>query len=218
MAQEITEHKNAQRSTDLPTDKNSDISAQMAAQVTMALSTLDSRYKENVANYAQELHECTHKIEMEKISLEQLYKEKEPHRNALLSVEKEVDHGLRMLEHFTEEWIQKTMVVAELEKEMKQLELLQEQERTFSYRREELKGLQEEIDDVELNLLQHELQRQNLLLKIEPIDHKISALQKKIRELESQKQYIESSYLHRITQVSPGKQFMQIDGPVSTKQ
>jgi chromosome segregation ATPase len=206
MAQHVSEHTPMNTMTDFPRVENNEVSTQITAQVTMALSALDSRYKENVATYAQELHACTHKIETARITLDLTYKEKEPHSNALLSVEKDIDHEVRMLEHFTEQWVQKTVVVIELESELKQLEQTKESDIMFKNRRDELRKLQQEIEDLELTLLKNELEKQNLLLKIEPINHKIYSLQKNIREFESQKRYIESSYLHRITQVMPVQQ------------
>ena len=209
MAQQIIEQTGTIETKDLSTSEKSEDSAHIAAQVTMALSTLDSRYKENVANYAQELHACTHKIETVRISLDLLLKEKEPHTRALSAVEKEVDHSLRMLAHFTEQWMQKTMVVSELEMELKRMEAFQEKETMFLHRREELKRLEHEIGDLELTLLKYELEKENLLLKMEPLDQKIRALQKSLGELESQKRYIEASHLHRITEITPEKQVMQ---------
>ncbi len=209
MAQQIVEPIQTTETNDLSSPENSESSAYIAAQVTMALSTLDSRYKENVANYAQELHSCTHKIETARISLDLLLKEKEPYSRALSAVEKEVDHSLRMLEHFTEQWMQKTMVVSELEMELKRMEAFQEKEMMFRHRREELKRLDHEIGDIELTLLKHELEKENLLLKMEPLDHKIRTLQKSLGELESQKRYVEASHLHRITEITPEKQVMQ---------
>jgi chromosome segregation ATPase len=206
MGQEIREHNEVEKMNGISSSENTDISAQITAQVTMALSTLDSRYKENVANYAQELHACTHKIETARISLELLRKEKEPHKNALLAVEKEIDHEMRMLEHFTELWIQKTLVVSVLEMELKERKEFQEKDRMFKYRHKELNNLQHEIGDLELILLKHELEKENILLKMEPIEQKMRTLQKSMQEFESKKRYIESSYLHRITQVIPPEQ------------
>jgi chromosome segregation ATPase len=206
MAQQVSEYIPTNQVTDFPKTENNEISSQTTAQVTMALSALDSRYKENVAAYAQELYSCTHKIETARITLDLIYKEKEPYSKGLLSLEKEIDHEIRMLEHFTEQWIQKTVVVTELENELKQLDQTKESDMMFQHRRNELKKLQEETEDLELTLLKNELEKQNLLLKLEPINHKIYAVQKNIRELESQKRYIESSHLHRITQVMPAQQ------------
>ena len=208
MAQQSPEHIPTQKTTDLSMPENNEVSAQITAQVTMALSALDSRYKENIADYAQALHDCSHQIDTARINLDLLYKQKEPYNTALFSIEKEIDHEIRLLEHFTEQWIQKTVVVAELGTELKNLGHSHESDTILQSRQEELKRLQQEIGDLELTLLKHELEKENLLLKIEPIDHKINALQKNIRELESQKRYIESSYLHRITQVSPAQQYI----------
>ena len=206
MSQELIEQIKEKETLDSSSVKNSDLSSQITAQVTMALSTLDSKYKENVANYAQELHNCTHQIETARISLDLLFKEKEPHDTALISVEKEIDYEERMLERLSEQWVQKTVVLSELEIEMKQLEHLPEHDVMFHNRRDELERVDQEIGDFELALLKHELEKQNILLKIEPINQKIRTVQKSMRELESKKRFIESSYLHRITQVIPAEQ------------
>ena len=196
------EHMPVQKVADTSIKKNGEISDQVTAQVAMALSTLDGRYKENIADYAQELHSCTHKIDMARIDLDMMRKQKEPYNNELLSAEKEVEYALRLLERLTEQCVQKTLVVAELETELENLGHSGESEAVLQSRRTELKSLEQEIGDLELTLLNHELEKQNVLLKMEPIERKIAALEKKIRELESEKRYIESAHLHRITQVA----------------
>ena len=191
------------RTADTSLHENSESSDRVTAQVAMALSALDNRYKENIADYAQELHSCTHKIEMARIDLEMLQKQKEPHDNTLLLVEKELEYALRLLERLTEQWVRKTAVVSELETELENLGHSEESDSVLQSRRTELESLQTEIEDLELTLLNHELEKQNLLLKIEPAERRMAALEQSIRELESKKRYIESSYLHRITQVAP---------------
>jgi chromosome segregation ATPase len=213
MAQEIIKEQQLRGDQKVSLQEEIGVKDQIAAQVTMALSTLDSRYKENVASYAQELHACTYEIETARISLELIEKEKQPHTVALLAIEKEIDHEARLLEHFTEQWVQKTVVISELEIEMKQLEGMQEKKWMFQNRYDDLKRLQLEIEDLELKLLGHELEKENIVLKMEPLEHKIRAWQKTIEELESKKRYIESSYLHRITEVAPTKQLMQENIP-----
>ena len=206
MSENVLDNISSKLTTNCSTIEENEISAQITSQVTMALSALDSRYKENVATYAQELYESTHKIETVCINLDLVKKEKEPYNSSLDLVKKEIDYEVRMLEHFTEQWVQKTVVMVELESELKQLEHTQKSDYMFQSRREELKKLQLEIENSELSLLNHELERENILLKIEPINYEIDRLEKNIRELESQKKYIETSYLHRITQVAPAQQ------------
>ena len=202
MAQYLTEHRPARNSAETSMTEKRKGAEQVSAQVAMALGALDSRYKENIADYAQELHSCTHQIDMARIDLDMMHKQKEPHRNALYSVEKELEYAMRLLERLTEQCVQKTLVVAELETELENLGHSGESEAVLQSRRTELKSLEKEIGDLELTLLDHELEKQNLLLKIEPIERKIDAVERKIRELESKKRYIESAHLHRITQVA----------------
>ena len=192
-----------QKPAPLSSSEGNEVSAQITTQVTMALSALDGRYKENIAAYAQELHAVTHEIETARIELEQLKKEKEPYLNAMEDAKREIEHQIRMLEYLTEQWTQKAVVIAELENELEHLSYSpQEGDRMLQNRHRELEKLHHEIEDLELEVLNNELEKQNMRLKIEPYDRKIAAVEKRIGELESQKRFIESSHLHRITQVS----------------
>jgi len=197
--------------TEMSVEEKREQAMQTTAQVAMALSVLDSRYKENVAAYAQELHECTHRIDSANIELQQFYEQKKPYSDSLLSVEKEIDHEMRMLEHFTQKWIQKNIVISEFESELEHLsDAKEETDRILQNRKNELDALDREIGDLELTLLKHELERQNLLLKMEPIEQKIRAQKKLIEELEAKKRYIESAHLHRITQVASPQQAVKL--------
>jgi chromosome segregation ATPase len=197
----MAEHTPVHSTEVLSADENREHqAAQTAAQVVMALGALDSRYKENIADYAKELHGYTHKIENATIELKHLYEQKAPHTHTLERLEKEVEYGLRMLEHFTEQWLRKTAVASELEREMNRLDSTDSG--VLENRKEDLRQLLEEIEELELSLLKNELERQNTVLRIEPIDQKIRALEKKIQELEAQKRYMESAHLHQISQVA----------------
>ena len=184
----------------LSPDEDKAHQAYTTAQVAMALGALDSKYKENIADYAKELHTYTHKIENATIELKHLYAQKAPYSNLLDTLEKEVEYGLRMLEHFTEQWLRKTAVVNGLEKEIGHIDT--GNNGVLKNRKEDLWQLKEEIEELELSVLKNELERQNTALKIEPIDQKIRALEKKIEEYEAQKRYMESTHLHQLTQVT----------------
>jgi chromosome segregation ATPase len=175
-------------------------SQHVKAQVTMALGALDTLYKENIKAYAQELHSYTQKIENAHTQLVLLHKEKEPHTNTLLSLEKEVDFALRLLKRLTEEWCQKSVVISELENELTHLEhTSKERKKILKNRNETLMKLHIEIENTELILLEHELQKQNILLLLEPIERKITTLEQFIKELESEKHYIETYRLHQLS-------------------
>jgi len=185
--------------TSTATQKHDNI-AHVKAQVTLALSALDSLYKKNISDYAKELHKATRNIENTRYQLAELYKEKEPHTNALHAVEKEVDYALRLVERLTEQWCQKSLVIKEIEIELSQLSQTEkEQKQILKDRNDSLVKIHLEIENIELSLLEHELEKQNILLFIEPIERKITILEQTIKELESEKQYIETSHLHQLS-------------------
>ena len=185
------------------TEQNALHAAQTKAHVAMALSALDSRYKENLASYAEELHACTHRIETAQIELDHLKEKQKPYLDAIREIEKEIDYEIHMLERLSEQYVQKSMVNIELEKELSSLE---QTESSLAYRKEELHKLDHEIAELELSLLRHELQHQNNKLLLEPIEQDIRAKEKQLRQLQAEKHYIESSHLHRITQVNSAQQ------------
>ncbi len=194
------------RIEETPTSKN-DTSSQVKAEVTMALSRLDNLYKENIRSYANELHSCTHALEKLHNQLNVLLKEKAPHIATLEIHEKDIDYTLRLLERLTQEWVQKSLIITELETEFKQLSQADDKhEHIISSRKNALKTVAFEIENVEISLLEHELQKQNILLLIEPIEREIKILKQSIKDLESKKRYIESTYLH---QISPSGQDAQ---------
>ena len=181
--------------------KNKKISIENSnTQVVTALNMLDAIYKENINAYAQKLHDCSRRIEDKKNQLTPLYKEIEPHKEALNTTEKEVDYALRALENLTEKWCQKSMVITELDSELSNLEhSTNEREQILKHRNETVKELDFEIEETELLLLKHELEKQNILLLIEPIEQQIMALKQSIKELEAKKRYIEASQLHSLS-------------------
>jgi chromosome segregation ATPase len=172
----------------------------MKAEVMMALNTLDSIYKENIKSYADSLHDCTRQIEDAQHQLEQLYKEIKPHTSTLTDIEKELDYELRTLERFTTEWTEVTLVINALTEELSQLNHSEvERNEVLKSRNDTLKKLQNDIDNTEIKLLEHALQKQNITLIIEPTEREISALELRIKKLKSKKQYIEASHLHQLS-------------------
>ena len=179
-----------------------DRTVQSGAETIVVLSMLDSRYRENVAAYAEALHACNHEIARVRVELEQLEAQKQPYAEAIEASDRQIDHQLRMLEHFSEEWIRKTEVVSELAHELSMLKHdVDENSGTLRHREREIEALGEKIEALELTLLRQELERQNTLLKLEPIEQKIRAAERRLKELEAKKAYIESSHLHRIAQI-----------------
>ncbi|SFV70775.1 Myosin heavy chain [hydrothermal vent metagenome] len=176
------------------------VSHHFKAEMAMALTALDTLYKENISAYANELHTRTHKIEKLQNHLDVLLKEKKPQTDRLQTHQHEIDYMLRLLERLTQEWTQKSLVIRELESELSQLNHSdKEREQILKTRNETLKNLTIEIEEIELSLLENELQKQNILLFLEPIEQEIKSLRETIKNLESEKRYIETTYLHKLS-------------------
>jgi chromosome segregation ATPase len=168
--------------------------------VLIALNALDGIYKNNIRTYAEGLHACTQQIEDAKNRLEVLYKEIEPHSTTLLIHQKEIDFELRTLERFSQEWKESMLVIHALEKELSQLNhSKQAQEQILKNRQDTMNKLNNDIIETEIRLLKHELQKQNIVLLLEPTKREVTVLELHIKKLKSQKHYIESAYLHNLS-------------------
>lgn len=177
-----------------------DFSKATKTDVIMALNVLDSMYKNNIRAYADALHTCTKDIENSKNTLAQLLKEIAPQKSLLDTLEKELDFELRLLEKLTQEWQQSTLIIDALHEELSQLNhSKKERESVLKNRYSTLEKLKLEIKETEIKLLSHELEKQNILLSIEPTESKIVTLTQHIKKLENQKRYIESAQLHQIS-------------------
>lgn len=172
--------------------------SQIALQVTAALATLDRRYRENIADYARTIHELTHEIEKQRIALKHLYEERKPYAEKIESLESETEASVKMLEYLTQEWIEEKRIVSALESELKALAKAHERKKILAGRNETLQRLSKKIEETEESLLEFELEKENLLLRIEPLNQKIKSAEKSLEELESAKRSIEASRLHDI--------------------
>ena len=176
-------------------------------EVLMALHTLNGIYQENIRSYADSLHDQTLQIESAQNRLELLQKELIPHAKIEEDAQKEIDYELRTLERYTQEWNQIIVVIDALSQELQQLNHSSDERDTVLRGREEnLNKLQKDIQSTELRLLEQELQKQNILQVIQPIQKEITHLELNIKQLTSQKRYIESAYLHHLTPTASSKQ------------
>jgi len=174
------------------------------ARLAMVLGVLDGRYRENVANYAEAIHACNHEMEQLRIELERLESEREPLAKRVRAMTKETDNRLYLLEHLNETYIHKRRVLAALDEELQTIK--EEHTPSLEHRYSEIETIGREISDLEIALLESELQKQNLLLAIEPIEQEIRSVKERLEKLTSQKRYIESSRLHDIPRI--GKEDM----------
>jgi len=179
---------------------------QRQAEITMALSSLDTHYKEKIADYADTLHQATHQLELLLAQQTHLQEEIHPHTKRSQEIEKEIEYNLRLLERLSTEYKEQAMIIEALQAE-------QTDSPTLQNRHERLHALDREIVTLELVVLNEELNHQNLLHILEPLQKEARILKEKIKALEAQKHYIESAYLHKLSPTSTPQTQPTIDTP-----
>ncbi len=156
-------------------------------QLATALFEIDRKYQEQFAHFLNELHTINSEIEqLEKnidLIKESIAKEEEELQKLSLSIEAELLH----LERLNEKLINKVSVALE----MKKIDSLSKSYEAI------IQELNEDIRVLEIDILQKELQKENLQLKIMPSKQKITELQESINKLQVQKKYIESLGLQK---------------------
>ena len=57
-----------------------------------------------------------------------------------------------------------------------------------------------DIKEIEENLLKNELEKQNLILEMKPVNKEIDILRYSLKKLEQEKHFMESTKIHQISQ------------------
>lgn len=167
-------------------------------QVSMALSAIENRYKESIAGYAEEMQHYTMQIEKVQSEITQLTEMKSADEALLGNIDGDVAYEMRLLERLHEQFLQKMAVRTEL------LSLVNEKDVAESESKNEilLHELLDEIEELEITLLKKELEKQNTLQKLEPVRQQIQTLEFKLKELELEKKYLESTKVHKLSQLN----------------
>ena len=166
-------------------------------QIMMALSNIDLNYKKEINAYAQELQELILEIEKCKNHIELLQQQSQANEAKQEAFKYDIGYELRLLEKLSNTFIQEVKVLEELRNYLDQSALkVRIREKVQSLRRQ-----LEEIEETEQTLLEKELEYQNTLQELLPFRKEIETLSCKIRELEAQKHYLETTKIHQISQI-----------------
>ena len=165
------------------------------------INEIDNYYKQGTLAYAEGI--SRYKIEIEKLlnSIEKTVNNKRKEETALLAIEQELAIDTRLLERHQDDFIQKLYSIEELNTEYK--DVLDEAEYTklLTGKTRELHKVQDEIEELELTYLNHELERINGLEILEPKRREIDTLQESVKELELEKEHFASTKLHQLPQM-----------------
>ncbi len=192
-------------------DKNEDISkniqktlvstASNGTNIPAIINEIDNYYKQGAMVYAEGI--SRYNVEIEKLlnRIEKAVNDKQKEEIVLLAVEQELAIDTRLLERHQDDFMQKIHSIEELNTEYK--DVLDEAGYTklLTDKTRELHKVQDEIEELELTTLSHELERINYLAILEPKRREIDTLKENVKELELEKEHFASTKLHQLPQM-----------------
>jgi len=121
---------------------------------------------------------------------------------ALLLLERQVGYDEKLLQKYNNNFSKKIHSIQELNREYKEMLDNEEYLKLDKRKLDELQEILDEIEELEMTVLLRELDRVNLLLKLEPKRRVILTLERELQELKLDKAYFESTKLQQIALIS----------------
>ena len=152
-------------------------------------------YTEGIRRYSLEIEKIKNKIDIE-------YQNKKAYEETLLVLDKAVEYEEKLLNTINIQFSQKINSIEELKNEYQEILKVREYTKLLKRKERELSLILDEIEEREMTVLHKELERLNILEKVEPIRREIQRLHQIMQELELEKEYFASTKLHQIPQLS----------------
>ncbi len=165
------------------------------------INEIDNYYKQGILVYAEGI--SRYKIEIEKLlnSIEKIVYDKEKEETLLLAVEQELAIETRLLERLQDDFMKKLHAIEELNTEYKDVLGKAKYTKRLKVKTRELHKVEDEIEELELIHLTHELERINCLEVLEPKRQEIDTLKENVKELELEKEHFTLTKLHQLPQM-----------------
>jgi len=164
-------------------------------QVAIALRDIESQYAKGTQTYIEGIRHYTLHIAKLKSQIETLEDENKEQEKALSPLNDDIHYSQRLLDRLNEAFTQQVVTLEALDEVYAQVVEKETQKNILSQKQKELNRLLDEIEELETNLLSHELQRLNVLAILEPKQRQIKQLQTQIREAELEKEHFVTTKL-----------------------
>ena len=157
---------------------------------------IDRQYQEQISNFFTQLHTINSDIIALEKEIELIEDTNKDREKELETLKNTINSELLYLEKLNEKLISKVNVAIEMQKL---------NNFTQNYK-DTLDEISEDIREVEIDILQKELQKENLQLKLMPSWQKITDLKNEINKLTTKKRYIESLGLQKKSTINETKE------------
>ncbi len=181
------------------------------------IAEIERHFRQGTLVYTEGIGRFNVEIEKFKNLIISAEKSKEDDEQALLALEGEIHYDEKMLTRLNEQFTLKVRSIQELKNEYQTLVDKHEYEKMYQRKKYEMQEILDELEALEMTLLSRELQRLNLLLKLDPIRKSLEELKKDLKEVELEKGHFESTQLQQITLTQKTKQIPQIEEIVDTE-
>jgi hypothetical protein len=170
--------------------------ADVAYQMTMALSNLNGHYKKEIHSYVEELQQYIFTIEKYKNEILLQKKSLKPQEDIFEALKHDISYDLRILERSNNKFLEDSKLLIELKSFLGD----DNHKERFLEKQNTLQHLLVEIKEIEKTLLIKELEKQNILLKMKPLLKKIEILESDLNKVVLEKNFMESTKIHQISQ------------------
>jgi chromosome segregation ATPase len=166
------------------------------SSIVTTIFEIDRKYQEQIADFMNQLHSLNSEIESITKELELLQENIKDNEKELKSISNNVNSDLLYIEKLNDKLVNKIYIAIE----MKKVDSFNSSYQSI------VDELNEDIRELEIDILQKELQKENLQLKLMPSWQKITELKQKLNKLTTKKRYIESLGLQKNSNNTQEKQ------------
>jgi len=176
----------------------------------LAAREIENHYRDGIIAYVEGISRYSLETSKLKANISTEKKLIEKDEATLIVFERKVSYDEKLLQKYNDSFSQKIHSIQELNREYK--EILEDAEylKLDKRKQHELQELLDEIEELEMTLLHRELERTNILLKLEPKRRLIRELESEFTELNLDKEYFAFTKLQQISAIS-NKEKMEDD-------
>lgn len=176
----------------------------------LAAREIENHYRDGIIAYVEGISRYSLETSKLKANISTEKKLIEKDEATLIVFERKVSYDEKLLQKYNDSFSQKIHSIQELNREYK--EILEDAEylKLDKRKQHELQELLDEIEELEMTLLHRELERTNILLKLEPKRRLIRELESELTELNLDKEYFAFTKLQQISAIS-NKEKMEDD-------
>lgn len=176
----------------------------------LAAREIENHYRDGIIAYVEGISRYSLETSKLKANISTEKKLIEKDEATLIVFERKVSYDEKLLQKYNDSFSQKIHSIQELNREYK--EILEDAEylKLDKRKQHELQELLDEIEELEMTLLHRELERTNILLKLEPKRRLIRELESELTELNLDKEYFAFTKLQQISAIT-NKEKMEDD-------